>query len=570
MSNMTTRIAHRSRKTAKKTSKRIVLYVPDTFDAAIHLPEALRHLADYARFLLHRINVGRVHLRKGNCLVYLKHDYLARFMPRGKFTMIREALEEAEVISVRKFCVPGELCFGYRLCPFHDQGFSHYQPTTKPLINKIKAWRAKEFRDVRLPLHRDLRRFVKAITIDETAALRSVHGRPFEQSAQFAMIQRIVHGDFFTVADRFGRFHTNLTNLKASLRPFLRYRDSHLVNLDLANSQPMVFCLLLVNLLSNEEQLENLIDYSFPETSNPHFIDIDQDYLDSLSSLRRHDDNSQREEEVSGKTPFLHAHSLALSHNSMVERNLQQVNSGHTNPINHDDSQREGEPWNRNFPILSANLYLTNCNYDNLSNIVNSLQNFPINQDNKQEVEEGGSRNSPILHANGLDNKRNIIKNNNLQQLNNRQPLPADVIEFIDLCERGILYDDVMRRLDIPPRRRGSFKRLFFSQVFFGKIKTTGRVRELFAREFPTVFKAINDLKRKDHRKLAYLLQAHESKIMIDIICRRILEELPGTFIATIHDSIMTTPDKADEVRVIMLREFQRFGLNPTIRLEAY
>ena len=43
----------------------------------------------------------------------------------------------------------------------------------------------------------------------------------------------------------------------------------------------MIFCLLLVNLLSNEEQLDNLIDYSFPETSNPYLIDIDQDYLDS-------------------------------------------------------------------------------------------------------------------------------------------------------------------------------------------------------------------------------------------------------------------------------------------------
>ena len=57
---------------------------------------------------------------------------------------------------------------------------------------------------------------------------------------------------------------------------------------------------------------------------------------------------------------------------------------------------------------------------------------------------------------------------------------------------------------------------------------------------------------------------------MIDIICRRILDELPGTFVATIHDSIMTTPDKADEVKTIMVREFQRFGLNPMIRLETY
>ena len=205
--------------TPKKTSKRVVLYVPDTFDPDVHLPLHLRHLADYARFLLHRINVGRVHLRRGNCLVYLKHDYLAKFMPRGRFTMIRDALEEAEVIHVRKFCVPGELCYGYRLCPPHDQGFSHYQPTTKRLIEKMMAWRAKEFRDVRLPLHRELRRFVKAITIDETAVLRSVQGSPWERSAQVAMIQRIVNRDFFTVADRFGRFHTNLTNLKATLRP---------------------------------------------------------------------------------------------------------------------------------------------------------------------------------------------------------------------------------------------------------------------------------------------------------------------------------------------------------------
>ena len=520
---MSSRIAQRSRNKGKKLSKRIVLYVPDTFDPAIHLPEELRHLADYARFLLHQINVGRVHLRRGNCLVHLKHDYLAKFMPRGRFTMIRDALEEAGVISVRKFCVPGELCYGYQLCPPHDQEFSHCQPTTQRLINKIMAWRAKEFRDVRLPLHRDLRRFVKAITIDETAALRSVRGRPFERSAQVAMIQRIVHGDFFTVVDRFGRFHTNLTNLKATLRPFLRYRDSRVVNLDIANSQPMIFCLLLVNLLSNEEQLENLIEYSFPETSNPYLIDIDQDYLDSLH-CQKHNDHEVR------------------------------------------------EGGSKNSPILHANSFPTNYNHKHCLTLqsLNNQQVFAINLYNKQEEGEGGSSNSPILHANRSNNARNKQQYNNLEKLINRQALPGDVFEFIELCEQGILYDDLMRRLGIPAQRRKGFKRLFFSQVFFGKLKTTGRVRELFSRDFPTVYKAVNDLKRKDHRQLAYLLQAHESKIMIDIICRRILDELPGTFIGTIHDSIMTTPDQADEVKTIMVSEFQRFGLNPMIRLETY
>jgi hypothetical protein len=147
---------------------------------------------------------------------------------------------------------------------------------------------------------------------------------------------------------------------------------------------------------------------------------------------------------------------------------------------------------------------------------------------------------------------------------------PSDVIEFIDLCERGILYDELMRRLGIPARRRKSFKRLFFAQVFFGRVRETGRVTQLFARDFPTVNRVVCDLKRKDYRRMAYLLQAHESKLMIDVIARRILAEMPGTFVGTIHDSIMTTPERAESVRAIMLEEFGRFGLRPTIRLESY
>jgi len=151
-----------------------------------------------------------------------------------------------------------------------------------------------------------------------------------------------------------------------------------------------------------------------------------------------------------------------------------------------------------------------------------------------------------------------------------KSPFPDDVNEFIDLCERGILYDELMRRLDIPSRRRKSFKRLFYAQVFFGKVKKPGRVTQLFANDFPTVYGAVCDLKRKDYRQMAYLLQAHESKLMIDIIARRILAEIPGTFVGTTHDSIMTTPDRAEAVRGVMVEEFRRFGLKPTIRSEAY
>ncbi len=394
------------------------------------------------------------------------------------------------------------MSFGYRLLYPHNQGFFLYQPTTKRLIDKIMRWRKRESDILRHPVHRELRRFVKVLTIDEPAALGSVHGTPFQRSAQVAMIRRIRDGDFFTIPDRYGRFHSNVTNLKKTLRPFLRYRESVLVNLDIANSQPVIFCLLLVNLLSNSGKLDNLIDYEFSDSSNAYDFDIDvalSSFWDGFSS------------------PDSPNTSFSLS--SPVSQEDQE-----TGGIER-EREREGEAP----PILR-----------------------------RFDVEERS-----------IGNNDNALGQDNFSQRSTTN-WNDDVNEFIQLCEQGVLYDDLMRRLAIPSRRRDSFKRLFFTQVFFGRNKHTGRVRELFARDFPTVYKAITDLKRKDHRQLAYLLQAHESKIMIDVICRKILDEMPGTFIATIHDSIMTTPDRADEVKAIMLREFQRFRLKPTIRTESY
>ena len=550
---MPPRIAQRSRNSAKKTSKRVVLYVPDTFDPDVHLPDELRHLADYARFLLHRINVGRVHLRRGNCLVYLKRDYLVKFIPKERFTAIRDALVESDVIHVRKFCVKGEMSYGYRLLYPHNQGFSLYQPTTKRLIDKIVRWRKRESDSLRHPVHRELRRYVKALTIDEQAALTSVHGTPFQQAAQVAMIRRITEGDFFSIPDRYGRFHSNLTNLKKTLRPFLRYRDSELVNLDIANSQPMVFCLLLVNLLSNNGKLNNLIDYEFTESSNPYAIDIDEAFLLSLSSSS--------------------SLSSAFSSSSLSSASPQEDQETRGNEGEEEEGEGEALPILRRFDVENSNNVKydnTLCNSDFSYDKPETYRNIQELQNNKEEEGEA----LPILRRFGIEISSIINNDNTLRQDNFSYEMTDnwadDVKEFVELCERGVLYDDLMRRLNIPARRRDSFKRLFFSQVFFGKIKTIGRVRELFARDFPNVYKAFNDLKRKDYRQLAYLLQAHESKIMIDIICRRILDELPGTFIATIHDSIMTTPEKAGEVKMIMVREFKRFGLNPTIRLEAY
>ena len=98
-------------------------------------------------YLLHRIIVGRVHQRRGNNLVPLKYDYLVKFIPEAHYLAIRDALIDSDVIHVRKFCVPGEIAYGFRLLYPHDQGFSHQAPADKRLINKIRAWRKAESRE---------------------------------------------------------------------------------------------------------------------------------------------------------------------------------------------------------------------------------------------------------------------------------------------------------------------------------------------------------------------------------------------------------------------------------------
>ena len=217
----------------------------------------------------------------------------------------------------------------------------------------------------------------------------------------------------------------------------------------------MIFCLLLVNLLSNEEQLDNLIDYSFPETSYSYLMDIDQDYLDSLSSLITTMTIIMKKEREGAATllysmQIVHKSSYKVSHDNMLGR----VNNRQTYPNN----QEEGEEGSRNSPILHANDATSEYNLQQHKHLqrLNNRQTYP----NNQEEGEGGSSNSPILHANILKQEHKTQQDNSLGRLNNRQTLPDDVIEFIDLCETGVLYDDLMRRLGIPAqRRKGSFKR---------------------------------------------------------------------------------------------------------------
>jgi hypothetical protein len=116
---------------------------------------------------------------------------------------------------------------------------------------------------------------------------------------------------------------------------------------------------------------------------------------------------------------------------------------------------------------------------------------------------------------------------------------------------------------------RPQFKQVFFTDVFFGRNLVKTPLTELFQREFPSVAQFIRQQKQADYRTLAQNMQRAESRFVIEIVCRRLMEHHPEIPVITIHDSIMTTQRHAATVKRIMGEEFQRMGIRATVRTDG-
>ena len=94
------------------------------------------------------------------------------------------------------------------------------------------------------PVHHHLLHNLRRVEIDYPAALGMLLADDFEPADETAIQMLRDERVVFHVCDH-GRVHTNLTNLKSTLRPFLSYQGQPLVNLDIGNSQPLFFSILL-------------------------------------------------------------------------------------------------------------------------------------------------------------------------------------------------------------------------------------------------------------------------------------------------------------------------------------
>ena len=156
-----------------------------------------------------------------------------------------------------------------------------------------------------------------------------------------------------------------------------------------------------------------------------------------------------------------------------------------------------------------------------------------------------------------------------LTEMFRSKPMPKDVRLYLDLVQGGQFYDYLMGAVEVSAEGRSRFKQEFFGKVFFCANDPVKDSARLFGEQFPNVYTAIRSMKADSYCALAHRLQRAESALMIGHVANRLMIEMPDVFVATIHDSAVTTVEDADEVKAIMLAEFRKIDLNPTINLHV-
>jgi len=152
----------------------------------------------------------------------------------------------------------------------------------------------------------------------------------------------------------------------------------------------------------------------------------------------------------------------------------------------------------------------------------------------------------------------------------NRDFLTGDEQTFVELCEQGKLYSTLKEEMEDREMHLRQWVKTELFEVLFGSNRLKSRLKDIFNDTFHGVSEVIRVHKRKDYAFLPQLLQNIEANFVINTVCRRIMTEMPDAPVFTIHDSILTTRPFVAFIRQIMIEEFARLGLTPTLHEVVY
>jgi hypothetical protein len=200
----------------------------------------------------------------------------------------------------------------------------------------------------------------------------------------------------------------------------------------------------------------------------------------------------------------------------------------------------------------------------------NSIKSMQLTQSNHYELDQDLLDRISLSYSQNQEEERGGGEGNSLYDVvltKSSQMVPDDLERYIQLCEEGRFYDELIA-LDNNQTDRDAFKKQLFTQVFYGKNCYEGRLTSLFAQEFPTVWETIQTIKKEDYHRLSHQMLRLEAEIIINRAIRQCAME--GIWVVTIHDCLVTFPEEAERVKEIMVGAFGSVGVIPTIKIKSF
>ena len=151
------------------------------------------------------------------------------------------------------------------------------------------------------------------------------------------------------------------------------------------------------------------------------------------------------------------------------------------------------------------------------------------------------------------------------------RPMPADLQEFLHVCQDGTLYEVMSRPGESVKWNKRRLLSAFYARPGGKRCGGVIRCNQMwlrFAERFPTAARFLLDLKVKDYRRAAWVVQNFEATMVLGNVCGRIMREQPDAVIVTVHDCLMTTPDCVPYVTRVIREEYAKIGVNPKLKVQ--
>jgi hypothetical protein len=191
-----------------------------------------------------------------------------------------------------------------------------------------------------------------------------------------------------------------------------------------------------------------------------------------------------------------------------------------------------------------------------------SLDGKPQKPSPQQAPEEGkqGAKSQPPRS----------MRDHFLNEILTIEDLPCDIRNALHVCSTGKYYEwfaeAVFGWTDITQVQRAFVKDQWL-HLAFGKDGCNKELVAKFGEVCPNVAAYLKSLKKGNggYKNAARTLQQIEAEIMIGGVVGRLMVEHPDVPVLTVHDSVITTETNVELVKQILVEEWQKYGITPTL-----